>query len=237
MMLRMILRMILRNDFENDFGNDSGLCPTFCGSKYTPSYDYKSECDPVWGSAWSSITKYPSMKVCCQEYGFCGTNFVLCSKATVEEPSCSGANAVEPQGLCRFLAKSSVRSQPRQKKIMVLMITSTSPCWYMQRFVLTSITKIIDWLNITSYNLHGVRHTTDLYIGAIVNPSLKWSNFWISCGVTRSTVQRSSFVSISMAEASHCPIHRATEQNAQFSGGGKPGACTASARAVSYVDI
>jgi hypothetical protein len=35
----------------------------------TANCDQKSECDPGWGSEWSSATKCP-LNVCCSEYGY-----------------------------------------------------------------------------------------------------------------------------------------------------------------------
>ncbi|RAK95648.1 glycoside hydrolase family 18 protein [Aspergillus ibericus CBS 121593] len=70
-----------------------GLGPEFCGAgNCTSSCDAKSECDPGWGSEWSSAEKCP-LNVCCSQYGFCGTTSEFCGNKTVTKPSCSGSSA------------------------------------------------------------------------------------------------------------------------------------------------
>ena len=72
-------------------GGVCGLGPTFCGAgNCTSSCDQKSECDPGWGSAWSSKEKCP-LNVCCSKFGFCGTTKDFCGDETVKKPSGSGA--------------------------------------------------------------------------------------------------------------------------------------------------
>ncbi|RAH52514.1 glycoside hydrolase [Aspergillus piperis CBS 112811] len=75
---------------------NSGVCglgPDFCGTgNCTSSCDAKSECDPGWGSEWSTAEKCP-LNVCCSKYGFCGTTSDFCGNKTVKKPSCSGSSA------------------------------------------------------------------------------------------------------------------------------------------------
>lgn len=65
-----------------------GLGPDFCGTDCHSTCDYKSECDPGWGSQWSNATECP-LDVCCSEYGFCGTTADFCGGAVVPSPQCS----------------------------------------------------------------------------------------------------------------------------------------------------
>ncbi|EEU37423.1 uncharacterized protein NECHADRAFT_51570 [Fusarium vanettenii 77-13-4] len=65
-----------------------GLGPRFCGEGCTSTCHYKSECDPGWGQEWSNATECP-LKVCCSEFGFCGTTVDYCKGATVTSPQCA----------------------------------------------------------------------------------------------------------------------------------------------------
>lgn len=73
-----------------------GLGPTFCGSgNCTSSCDQKSQCDPGWGSQWSTAEKCP-LNVCCSQFGFCGTGSQFCgANDHVNVPSCSGLSATQ----------------------------------------------------------------------------------------------------------------------------------------------
>ena len=74
-------------------GGVCGLGPTFCGAgNCTSSCDQKSECDPGWGSKWSSKEKCP-LNVCCSKFGFCGTTKEFCGDKTVKKPSGNGATS------------------------------------------------------------------------------------------------------------------------------------------------
>ncbi|KAL2068496.1 hypothetical protein VTL71DRAFT_14833 [Oculimacula yallundae] len=74
----------------DDKGNGvCGLGPDFCGEKCTSTCHYKSECDPGWGAQWSNATECP-LKVCCSDFGFCGTTSLFCNGNTVTSPQCSG---------------------------------------------------------------------------------------------------------------------------------------------------
>jgi chitinase len=84
--------------------------PTFCGKgNCTSTCDEKSECDPGWGSQWSTAEKCP-LNVCCSEYGFCGecgdvgilecnglidigTTADFCQGNVPTSPSCSGTSS------------------------------------------------------------------------------------------------------------------------------------------------
>ncbi|OBT71283.1 hypothetical protein VF21_09607 [Pseudogymnoascus sp. 05NY08] len=63
---------------------DLGNCTSTC--------DEKSECDPGWGSKWSTAEKCP-LNVCCSEYGFCGTTPDFCQGNVPTSPSCSGSSS------------------------------------------------------------------------------------------------------------------------------------------------
>ncbi|QIW94573.1 hypothetical protein AMS68_000091 [Peltaster fructicola] len=74
-------------------GGVCGLGPEFCAAdKCQSSCDAKSECDPGWGSQWSTKETCP-LNVCCSKYGFCGTTQEFCGDKKVNEPSCSGNSA------------------------------------------------------------------------------------------------------------------------------------------------
>jgi chitinase len=85
-----------------------GLGPDYCGDTCISTCDYKSECDPGWGSTWSNAETCP-LNVCCSKYGFCGKSIQLpwsferrterigttsdfCGNKTVTKPSCSGTS-------------------------------------------------------------------------------------------------------------------------------------------------
>ncbi|ELR02726.1 hypothetical protein VC83_00837 [Pseudogymnoascus destructans] len=75
---------------EPDGTGNCGLGPTFCGKgNCTSTCDEKSECDPGWGSMWSTAENCP-LNVCCSEYGFCGTTPDFCQGNIPTSPSCSG---------------------------------------------------------------------------------------------------------------------------------------------------
>jgi len=70
-----------------------GLGPESCGpTNCISNCDRKSECDPGWGSEWSSKQTCP-LNVCCSKYGFCGTTSEFCGNPTVSTPSCSGSSS------------------------------------------------------------------------------------------------------------------------------------------------
>lgn len=70
--------------------NVCGLGPDYCAAENcTSTCDAKSDCDPGWGSEWSTAEKCP-LNVCCSKYGFCGTTSDFCGDTKVKEPSCSG---------------------------------------------------------------------------------------------------------------------------------------------------
>ena len=69
-----------------------GLGPDFCGTSCISTCDYKSECDPGWGSKWSNKEKCP-LNVCCSKFGFCGTTSDFCGNKTVNKPSCGGSSS------------------------------------------------------------------------------------------------------------------------------------------------
>ncbi|KAM5467394.1 putative chitinase [Microsporum audouinii] len=73
----------------------SGICglgPKFCGIGCTSTCDYKSECDPGWGSQWSNASTCP-LNVCCSPFGFCGTTTDFCGGVTVPSPECGGGDS------------------------------------------------------------------------------------------------------------------------------------------------
>ncbi|KAA8896314.1 chitinase [Sphaerosporella brunnea] len=73
--------------------NVCGLGPNYCAPENCQnSCDAKSDCDPGWGSQWSSREKCP-LNVCCSKFGFCGTTSDFCGTATVKQPSCSGTSS------------------------------------------------------------------------------------------------------------------------------------------------
>ncbi len=49
-----------------------------------------------------------------------------------------------------------------------LSITIPTSYWYMRNFDIVAITRVIDWFNVMSYDLHGTWDSTDKYIGSIV---------------------------------------------------------------------
>ena len=70
-----------------------GLGPDSCGPENCISNcDRKSDCDPGWGSQWSTTTACP-LNVCCSRFGFCGTTPEFCGNSTVTAPSCSGSSS------------------------------------------------------------------------------------------------------------------------------------------------
>ncbi|KAH8812727.1 chitinase [Xylogone sp. PMI_703] len=78
---------------EADGTGNCGLGPTFCGKgNCTSTCDQKAECDPGWGSQWSTAEACP-LNVCCSEYGFCGTTSDFCGAKTVVSPSCGGSSS------------------------------------------------------------------------------------------------------------------------------------------------
>lgn len=70
-----------------------GLGPNSCGPENCISNcDRKSDCDPGWGSQWSTAEACP-LNVCCSQFGFCGTTADFCGNVTVTAPSCSGSSS------------------------------------------------------------------------------------------------------------------------------------------------
>ncbi|KJZ70862.1 hypothetical protein HIM_09727 [Hirsutella minnesotensis 3608] len=72
--------------------NGHGFCgagPKFCSpGACTSQCDWKSECDPGWGSQWSKSSKCP-LNVCCSPFGFCGTTQDFCQGKQVASPECA----------------------------------------------------------------------------------------------------------------------------------------------------
>ncbi|KDR82337.1 hypothetical protein GALMADRAFT_237588 [Galerina marginata CBS 339.88] len=70
-----------------------GLGPDSCGPENCISNcDRKSDCDPGWGTQWSTTESCP-LNVCCSKFGFCGTTSDFCGNVTVTPPSCSGSSS------------------------------------------------------------------------------------------------------------------------------------------------
>ncbi|KKK25249.1 hypothetical protein ARAM_003184 [Aspergillus rambellii] len=86
------------------------LGPEFCGSDVCiSSCDAKSECDPGWGSEWSSKESCP-LNVCCSKYGFCGTTSEFCGNKTVKQPSCSSGSSASQKVVGYYEGWSSGRA-------------------------------------------------------------------------------------------------------------------------------
>ena len=67
--------------------------PSYCApANCTSGCDAKSECDPGWGSQWSTRGDCP-LNVCCSEFGFCGTTEDFCGDKKVKKPSCKGGTS------------------------------------------------------------------------------------------------------------------------------------------------
>ncbi|KAK7958032.1 glycoside hydrolase family 18 protein [Apiospora saccharicola] len=70
-----------------------GMGPSYCApGNCTSECTAKSDCDPGWGSEWSSAEKCP-LNVCCSKFGFCGTTEDFCGDKKVKKPSCKGTSS------------------------------------------------------------------------------------------------------------------------------------------------
>ncbi|KAJ6020329.1 glycoside hydrolase family 18 protein [Penicillium canescens] len=86
------------------------LGPDFCGSDVCiSSCDAKSDCDPGWGSEWSTAETCP-LNVCCSKYGFCGTTSEFCGNKTVTQPSCSSGTSASKRVIGYYEGWSSTRT-------------------------------------------------------------------------------------------------------------------------------
>ncbi|KAJ5113892.1 glycoside hydrolase family 18 protein [Penicillium angulare] len=87
-----------------------GLGPNFCGSDVCiSSCDAKSDCDPGWGSEWSTAETCP-LNVCCSKFGFCGTTSDFCGNTTVTQPSCSSGTSASNRIIGYYEGWSSTRA-------------------------------------------------------------------------------------------------------------------------------
>ncbi|KAJ5735165.1 glycoside hydrolase family 18 protein [Penicillium malachiteum] len=87
-----------------------GLGPDFCGSDVCiSSCDAKSDCDPGWGSEWSTAETCP-LNVCCSKFGFCGTTSEFCGNTTVTQPSCSSGTSASNRIIGYYEGWSSTRA-------------------------------------------------------------------------------------------------------------------------------
>ncbi|ROV91006.1 hypothetical protein VSDG_07707 [Cytospora chrysosperma] len=88
-----------------------GLGPSYCGAgNCTSSCDAKSDCDPGWGSEWSSAESCP-LNVCCSEYGFCGTTSLFCgTDDKVDTPSCTGGSSASQKIIGYYEGWSTTRA-------------------------------------------------------------------------------------------------------------------------------
>ncbi|KAL1957767.1 hypothetical protein VTO42DRAFT_5485 [Malbranchea cinnamomea] len=71
-----------------------GLGPDFCGEGCISSCNEKSECDPGWGPEWSNATDCP-LRVCCSEFGFCGTTADFCGGVLTPSPECPAGKSAD----------------------------------------------------------------------------------------------------------------------------------------------
>ncbi|KAG8162769.1 hypothetical protein KVR01_007247 [Diaporthe batatas] len=70
-----------------------GMGPDYCApGNCISECTAKSDCDPGWGSEWSSAEKCP-LNVCCSKFGFCGTTEEFCGDSKVTKPSCKGTSS------------------------------------------------------------------------------------------------------------------------------------------------
>ncbi|RMZ76522.1 hypothetical protein DV738_g4881, partial [Chaetothyriales sp. CBS 135597] len=90
--------------------NICGLGPDYCASDVCQSScDQKSECDPGWGSQWSSAEACP-LNVCCSKYGFCGTTEEFCGNKIVQAPSCQGGSSASQKIIGYYEGWSTTRA-------------------------------------------------------------------------------------------------------------------------------
>ncbi|KAI4600096.1 hypothetical protein KJ359_001198 [Pestalotiopsis sp. 9143b] len=127
-----------------------------------------------------------------------------------------------------------------QNKNYGLTITIPSSYWYMKNFDIVGISKIIDWFNLMSYDLHGTWDSTDPYIGPVVNAHTNLTEITQSLDLLwRNDIDPKKVVlglgfygrSFTLTDPS------CNKPGCPFSAGGKPGPCTASAGTLSYSEI
>ncbi|KAF3017889.1 hypothetical protein E8E14_013004 [Neopestalotiopsis sp. 37M] len=127
-----------------------------------------------------------------------------------------------------------------QNKNYGLTITIPSSYWYMKNFDIVGISKIIDWFNLMSYDLHGTWDSTDPYIGPVINAHTNLTEITQSLDLLwRNDIDPKKVVlglgfygrSFTLTDPS------CNKPGCPFSAGGKPGPCTASAGTLSYSEI
>ncbi|KAF1849934.1 glycoside hydrolase family 18 protein [Cucurbitaria berberidis CBS 394.84] len=121
-----------------------------------------------------------------------------------------------------------------------LTITIPSSFWYMQNFDIVAISKVIDWFNVMSYDLHGTWDSTNPYIGPIVGAHTNLTEIDLTMDLLwRNNIDPDKIVlgvgfygrSFTLTNPS------CAGPGCGFSGGGKPGKCSASAGTLMFSEI
>lgn len=110
----------------------------------------------------------------------------------------------------------------------------------MQNFDIVAISKVIDWFNVMTYDLHGTWDSSDKYIGSYVYAHTNLTEIDQTMGLLwRNNIDPNKVTlglgfygrSFTLADPS------CTAPGCPFSSGGNPGACTASAGTLSFAEI
>lgn len=120
------------------------------------------------------------------------------------------------------------------------MIQIPSSYWYMKNFDIMNIAKVVDWLNVMTYDLHGIWDSTNKYIGLYMYAHTNLTEIdQIMSLLWRNDIDPDKVIiglgfygrSFTMTDTG------CSTAGCAFSGGGTLGECTNSAGILSFAEI
>ncbi|KAE8453201.1 hypothetical protein EG329_011268 [Mollisiaceae sp. DMI_Dod_QoI] len=121
-----------------------------------------------------------------------------------------------------------------------LSITIPTSYWYMRHFDIVGLSKVIDWFNLMSYDLHGTWDSTNKYIGSVVGSHTNLTEIDAALELLwRNNINPSQVVlGLGLYGRSFTLTSPSCNQpGCPFSSGGKSGPCTQNVGTLSYAEI
>ncbi|KAH8653610.1 hypothetical protein BX600DRAFT_526827, partial [Xylariales sp. PMI_506] len=122
-----------------------------------------------------------------------------------------------------------------------LSITIPASYWYLQYFDVVTISGIVDWFNMMTYDMHGTWDATDVYIGSVINPHTNLTEIQDALDLLWHLDIEPSMVNMGLAfygrSFTLLDDSCVTPGVCNFTAGAAPGACTATSGILSFTEI
>ncbi|KAH8660501.1 hypothetical protein BX600DRAFT_400333 [Xylariales sp. PMI_506] len=122
-----------------------------------------------------------------------------------------------------------------------LSMTLPASYWYLQYFDIVTLSGIVDFFNMMSYDMHGSWDATDVYVGSVINPHTNLTEIQSAFDLLWRNNIDPSMVNMGLAfygrSFTLLDDSCTTPGICNFTSGGNPGACTATSGILSFTEI